>query len=50
MTLGAFELLDILSLVSLNIVSHIFPTLIVDFFKYLNKKKLDGSVKVVLKP
>ena len=30
---------DILSFVSLNIVSQIFPTLIVDIFKYLSKKK-----------
>jgi len=33
-------MLDILFFVSLNIVSQVFPTLIVDIFKYLSKKNM----------
>jgi hypothetical protein len=32
-------MLDALFLVSLNVVSHVFPTVLVDIFKYLSKKK-----------
>ena len=31
-------MLDTLFLVSLNVVSHVFPTVLVDIFKYLSKR------------
>ena len=39
-------MLDALFLVSLNMVSQVFPTLIMDLFKYLSKRKTRAGSKI----